>query len=211
MFIKLSCVVIALVSALSLGTGLTLGISGYVLLDFPRWFKPILDLWFASSAAADIAITIFMMALLLHAKANSCFGETRDLISRLIRLIVQTGLLTSILALLVIPLNFRHFVGLYTLPWYVLGKSQVISLLANLNSRRRSRVPLVHGSGMQQLIPGNKLSTAVFSPPKSPISEGGDSSTSTTSSPVRTVVQTFSQDGSITKEDFTEKSKLGEV
>jgi hypothetical protein len=41
---------------------------------------------------------------LLNAKANVYFGKTRDAISRLLRLTVQTGFLTSILAIPIIPL-----------------------------------------------------------------------------------------------------------
>jgi len=107
-----------------------------------------------------------MMALLLRAKTSSHFEETRDLLSRLIRVILETGLLTSILALLVPLLFFMKLNVIFGLPWYVLGKSEAISLLANLNARKRSDAPMVLGSdcGNAVLHP-TKVSTIVFSPP----------------------------------------------
>jgi len=129
-------------------------------------------LWNVSSAVADVTITICMMTLLLHAKASSCFGEMRDLLSRLIRLTLQTGLLTSILALLVVPFFIRNLVGIYSIPWYILGKSYVISLLANLNARKRSNSS-VRGGGHNPTST-NQLSAVMFSPPKSR-QDGNDS------------------------------------
>jgi len=171
---KLVCAIIALVSALSLAAGLTGAIVSLSAdAQLPKWLKMIVVLWNASSAATDITITICMMGLLLHARANTCFGETRDLLSRLTRILLQTGLLTSVLALLVLPLLLiRNLVGIYSLPWFVLGKSYVISLLANLNARKRSNVSVVHGSDNDQAIPQvTKMSTIIFSPQNHRIEE----------------------------------------
>jgi len=106
-----------------------------------------------------------MMALLRHAKAGSYFGDTRDLLSRLIRICLQTGLLTSILALIVPPLFLSNTFSFFALPWYILGKSEVISLLANLNARKRLGWSVVHdGDGKQAAPVATKLSTVVFAP-----------------------------------------------
>jgi len=127
------------------------------LAEFPPWFGIVLPLWIISSAVVDVTITLCMAALLLHAKANSYFGETRDLLSRLIRIVLQTGLLTTVLALLILLLYVKEEVGMYGLPAFVLGKTYVISLLANLNAR-------LHRSDDDQGVLVTKESTLVFTP-----------------------------------------------
>jgi len=92
-------------------------------------------IWTISTVVADVTITACMMSILYHAKSSSCFGETRDRLSRLLRLTIQTGFLTSVLAIPVAPLFAREHSGIYGLTCYLLGKSYVISLLANLNAR----------------------------------------------------------------------------
>jgi len=94
-----------------------------------------ITIWTVSTAVADVTITVCMMAFLYHAKSRSWFGEMRDRISRLLRLTIQTGFLTSVLAIPVAPLFYRVHSGIYTLTCFLLGKSYVISLLANLNAR----------------------------------------------------------------------------
>jgi len=188
LFAGLVCTFIALVSALSLGAALAVGVVSITAESPPPWlFTLILILWNASSAVADITITICMMALLLHAKANAHFRDTRDLLSRLTRIVLQTGLLTSILALLDLPLVLRRVTGIYPLPWYILGKSEVISLLANLNARKRSNATVVHGSDFDNAIPpATKMSTISFSPQRR-ITGGGTINPTNVSFPVRSV------------------------
>jgi len=132
--------------------------------EFPQWFLAVIVVWNVSSAVADIIITLCMMALLLHAKSSTYFGGTRDMLSRLIRVILQTGLLTSTLALLSMAFVLGSLDSVYAIPTYILGKSYVISLLANLNARRRSDAPIVHGSDNNQAFPATKPSTVVFAP-----------------------------------------------
>lgn len=192
-FTMLLCAILALVSMLSLGTGLTLVVGCLTLDTPPQWILNVISLWNVSSAVADITITISMMALLLHAKAGSSFGETRDLLSRLTRIVLQTGLLTSILALVSASLNFAKL-NSYTLPWYMLGKSEVISLLANLNARNRSNALVLHGSDNGQAMPpATKMSSIVFSPPNRRTGEEVNNESIITSPPVRSLVQTNSQ------------------
>jgi len=156
------------------------------------------------------------MALLLHAKASSHFAKTNDMLSRLIRIVLQTGLLTSVLALLVLPLIFRKALsGIYSLPWYILGKSYAISLLANLNARTRSNAAaVVHGSDIDVAIPqSTKMSTMVFTP-QVRRTEGGDINSTDGSSPVHLSSQTDSQSRSNTNldadvwEDFNAKQVM---
>jgi hypothetical protein len=53
---------------------------------------------------------------LYHAKSSSYFGETRDRISGIIRVTVQTGFLTSALAVIVVVFLLRGVFGVFTLP-----------------------------------------------------------------------------------------------
>ena len=55
---------------------------------------------------------------LLHAKSSAYFGETRDRISQLLRLTIQTGFLTSTLSILMVALGDSHakISSVYTLP-----------------------------------------------------------------------------------------------
>lgn len=54
---------------------------------------------------------------LYHAKANAYFGETHDKLSRLLRLTIQTGFLTSMLAVPMTPLYFYGGPGTYTVTY----------------------------------------------------------------------------------------------
>jgi len=60
---RIVCAAIALVSALALIAGFTLGLSSVTMPALPRWFGTALSLWIISSAVADIMITICMMSL----------------------------------------------------------------------------------------------------------------------------------------------------
>jgi len=115
--------------------------------------------WTVSTAIADVVITMCMMVILHHAKSSGCFGETRDRLSRLLRLTIQTGFLTSILAIPIAPLYIRVQVGIYTLTCFLLGKSYAISLLANLNARSDRSTVVIGKSDNSLAVP--HLSTMV--------------------------------------------------
>jgi len=77
--------------------------------------------WTISTVVVDVTITAFMMAIvsagvpdtitwtdfpfqLYHAKASAYYEEMRNKISRMLRLTIQTGFLTSILAIPIVPM-----------------------------------------------------------------------------------------------------------
>jgi len=91
-------------------------------------------LWAVGSAVVDASITIYMAIFLYNTRASTYSGEIHDRLSRLLRLTIQTGFMTSLLAVLVIPLYLEN-TFLYAIPLYLLGKSYNIALLANLNAR----------------------------------------------------------------------------
>jgi hypothetical protein len=59
------------------------------------------------SSSAPFVTRNVRKSQLYHAKSNSYFGETRDRVSRLLRVTIQTGFLTFIVALPIGPLYFR--------------------------------------------------------------------------------------------------------
>ncbi|KAF8575756.1 hypothetical protein K439DRAFT_720440 [Ramaria rubella] len=93
-------------------------------------------IWLVSSAVTDIIITICMFGILQNAKSKEYFAASRDLLTKLTRITIQTGTLTSVLALAVLIVFKEEKVGnMHTFPAYLLGKSYIMSILANLNAR----------------------------------------------------------------------------
>ncbi|KAF8575759.1 hypothetical protein K439DRAFT_1641143 [Ramaria rubella] len=102
--------------------------------------RDVTTIWLVSAAVVDIIISISMIIILQNAKSKTYFSETRDIISRLSRQTLQTGTLTSLLALAILFCFTQIHVGnMHTLFAYLLGKSYAMSLLANLNARSRGR------------------------------------------------------------------------
>jgi len=98
--------------------------------------RPVVTAWTVSSAVIDVVISSCMIAILRHARSKTHFADTRDTLSKLIRLTVQTGTLTSVLALAIIIVFLTEpFGNMHTFPAYLLGKSYAMSLLANVNAR----------------------------------------------------------------------------
>lgn len=122
--------------------------------------RPVVITWTVSSAVIDIIISASMIAILRHARSRTNLPGTRDTISRLIRLTVQTGSLTSILALAIIIVFLKEpFGNMHTFPAYLLGKSYAMSLLANVNARTNTAPGSAGDSGF------TSQGTLAFSPP----------------------------------------------
>jgi len=136
------------------------------------------------------------MAILYHAKSNTYFGETRDRISRLLRLTFQTGFLTSILALPIAPLYFGvQYSTVRTLTVYILGESYVITLLVSLNAHSHHPTSLDHARGLDNItIP--HVSTVRFdiSQPQNRDSNGERFAGTSILSFVRSVAHTIHRD-----------------
>jgi len=81
-----------------------------------------------------------MIIILYHTRTGASSGETYDRISHLLRLTIQTGFLTSALAIINIPWSATGN-NVLTIPFFLLGKSYVITLLANLNARTTQPAP----------------------------------------------------------------------
>ena len=95
----------------------------------------------------------------------------------------------------------------FTLIFICLIARQAISLLANLNARKRANAPVVYGSGLNQATQATKLSTLAFAPTNRPAAEGiGINDSVVTSLPVHSLVQTNIQNGSIIYTNIAEES-----
>ncbi|KAJ7474304.1 hypothetical protein FB451DRAFT_1248558 [Mycena latifolia] len=95
--------------------------------------------WLIGSAVCDVLITVTMIIILSRYRQKTPWKKTDSLITKLIYHTVQTGAVTSIVALvdvvlfIVYPGNYLH-----ETPAFMLGKVYSNVLLATLNSRPRS-------------------------------------------------------------------------
>jgi len=100
----------------------------------------VIEIWLIGSVVADVMIVAAMLYTLQQARAQTYFVETKDLLSKLSRQTVQTGLLATIVACLELGFYLGvHEGDLHTGPAFVLDKMYIISLLANLNARRKNK------------------------------------------------------------------------
>ncbi|PBK71632.1 hypothetical protein ARMSODRAFT_954439 [Armillaria solidipes] len=97
---------------------------------------PSISAWLSGSAACDVLITVSIVTILYRSKPKAVFSDSTNHVTRLIRYTVETGLLTSVVAVceLILWLTNRqynfHFIG-----FLILGKLYSNTLLATLNSR----------------------------------------------------------------------------
>ncbi|SJK98191.1 uncharacterized protein ARMOST_01452 [Armillaria ostoyae] len=93
-------------------------------------------IWCGGSALCDIVIAIFMTYYLMH--SNTGFRQTRIIVTKLIRLTIETGSVTAVVALLTLILFFA-FPGetFYATPAFIMPKLYANTVYMVLNSRIR--------------------------------------------------------------------------
>ncbi|THH18235.1 hypothetical protein EW146_g2704 [Bondarzewia mesenterica] len=101
-------------------------------LDFQN-FKPAVIIWLAGSAVCDCLITFILVLYLRRYKTG--FNSTDDIVDRIIRLTVQTGLITSVVAVIDLCLYLTNPTGLHLAFNMPLSKLYTNSLLSSLNAR----------------------------------------------------------------------------
>ncbi|KAJ7716836.1 hypothetical protein B0H16DRAFT_1898185 [Mycena metata] len=106
-------------------------------LSFSREYIVAETIWLAGGAVADLAIAGVLSWILLSAR-NSSRPQYNSMLSRLIRLIVETNALTAGVAVVAIAL-FWGFPGsaLVSVPIAIIGKLYTNCLLALFNNRKR--------------------------------------------------------------------------
>ncbi|KIY43275.1 hypothetical protein FISHEDRAFT_78621 [Fistulina hepatica ATCC 64428] len=97
-------------------------------------FQTEVILWLASSTAADLLVTGSMVYYLQSHKTG--FPSTDGTIDRIIRLTLQTGTLTAIIALVDLLLFLFLKDGIHFILNWMLINLYTISLLSSLNSRQ---------------------------------------------------------------------------
>ncbi|KZT09390.1 uncharacterized protein LAESUDRAFT_748519 [Laetiporus sulphureus 93-53] len=114
-----------------LGTSIAVG----MIPEFTHFqqFEVIVIIWLAFSAVADSAITT---ALVWHLrKHRTGFSQTDDIVNKIIRLTVQTGLITALCAIIDLILFLATPAGLHLIFNLPLSKLYTNSLMSSLNSR----------------------------------------------------------------------------
>jgi len=110
-----------------------------ILLDIPKSgiFESSLE-WTVANILCDAIITCSMLYYLWRAKQSTTIRPTASLITRIIRLTIETGLAVTVTSI-VSFVTFMGFpeTGLYAIPQFVLSKVYTNCLLAVLNSRLR--------------------------------------------------------------------------
>ncbi|KAI0808400.1 hypothetical protein C8Q74DRAFT_134188 [Fomes fomentarius] len=98
-------------------------------------------------AATDIAISLTLVALLITSRTGG--SRTKRLINRLIFYTINTGLMTSVLALLAVVTNLtKGDTMLYVLFSYVGTSLYTVSMVASLNAREGLRNHMAEVTGM---------------------------------------------------------------
>ncbi|TFY83872.1 hypothetical protein EWM64_g153 [Hericium alpestre] len=102
-------------------------------LEFQKFEAPVI-VWLTASAAVDTTITVILVAYLRRHKTG--FMGSDDVMNKIIRLTVQTGLVTSMWAIVDLGVYLGIPTGLHLAFNFPLSKLYSNSLLSSLNSRR---------------------------------------------------------------------------
>ncbi|THH20332.1 hypothetical protein EW146_g1024 [Bondarzewia mesenterica] len=113
-------------------------------------FRPIIIIWLIFSVAADTLISILLVRHLQKYKTG--FPDTDDVINKIIRLTVQTGLFTSLFALLDLILYLTEDTGRHLVFNLALAKLYSVTLLSSLNAREGWQM-----SSIQMFTDGGRL------------------------------------------------------
>ncbi|PFH50198.1 hypothetical protein AMATHDRAFT_61536 [Amanita thiersii Skay4041] len=98
---------------------------------------PYVITWLGGSALCDVLITIFMCRILIGKGSNAAFKHTKDAMNLLVKVTIETGMATSIVAVIELIL-FSKFPknNLHYLCFLFLSKLYSNTMLATLNTRK---------------------------------------------------------------------------
>lgn len=97
-------------------------------------FKVVVIVWLAAECVSDILISGILVWQLKRRKTG--FQSTDELVDRIIRLTVQTGLITSICATIDLALFLSDPTGTHLIFNFPLSKLYTNTMMSTLNSRR---------------------------------------------------------------------------
>ncbi|KAF5310609.1 hypothetical protein D9619_007767 [Psilocybe cf. subviscida] len=132
-------ILIAAISALQcvmvFYVGITNAVRGRSFVAFYQ-LSTFISIWLAGDAVCDILIAISTVTILVRASRKSHFRNTDTTLQRLIRLTVETGLITASGATIELILwQVEKFLNYHYIFFLVLGKLYSNALMAALNSR----------------------------------------------------------------------------
>ncbi|KAK7049825.1 hypothetical protein VNI00_005255 [Paramarasmius palmivorus] len=104
--------------------------------QLPSRLYVVTSIWLSGAATCDILISGSMTWFLAH--SGAVFKETKDVFARIIRLTIETGLITALFAVLdiILFLGYPHN-NYHVVPTLCLGKIYSNALLVVLNNRAR--------------------------------------------------------------------------
>ncbi|KIY72933.1 hypothetical protein CYLTODRAFT_485909 [Cylindrobasidium torrendii FP15055 ss-10] len=98
-------------------------------------FQSVVILWLASESVCDILITAILVLHLACKKKKTGFQQSDDIVDKIIRLTVQTGLITSVCALIDLVTFLAIPTGIHLIFNFPLAKLYACSLVSSMNSR----------------------------------------------------------------------------
>ncbi|KAF9491449.1 hypothetical protein BDN71DRAFT_1452894 [Pleurotus eryngii] len=128
------CALVGLAGALFTAVEVTKSVS----FEEFRRFKWAVIVWLCSEAFGDLVITGTLVTFLRNHKTG--FPSSDKLVDRIIRMTMQTGLTTSVCAILDIIFFLRYPNGLHLIFNFALSKLYTNSLMSTLNSRKGWRL-----------------------------------------------------------------------
>jgi len=121
-----------------------------------RQFEVAVILWLGSACLGDILITV---TLVMHLRTQKTgFATTDTQVDRIIRLTVQTGLMTAVVAFIDLMLYLVDRSGAHLILNFPLSKLYTNSLMSSLNARGGWRYETDHNT---ELLASNRLSTKI--------------------------------------------------
>ncbi|KAB5591167.1 hypothetical protein CTheo_5376 [Ceratobasidium theobromae] len=137
-------VIIAVITLAQLSFGLASFVMTFKLGQFARFieYRWLVALWLGSASVCDVLIVYMLSTALVTQRTG--FGKTDALIDKLLRYTINTGLLTSIFAIVDL-ITFCTMNNMIHLGFnFVLGKLYTNTLLATLNARNTEPTNIVH-------------------------------------------------------------------
>ncbi|KAH7337103.1 hypothetical protein B0J17DRAFT_454199 [Rhizoctonia solani] len=153
------------------GGGLGGTIGGFIVKEFDRYHEltPVVIVWLVASVVTDTIITCILTWYLVTHRTG--YSKTDDIISRLVRSTVQTGLMVTVWAIM----NLILFVGMQSNKMYLFFqlpfcKLYTASLLSTLNARKNNKGISTAGENSDTILAwrvGNASTQDTRAPPLS--------------------------------------------
>lgn len=129
---------IAVVSILSWAMAFYCGVKFSLIGNFSKIneLDPEVTVWLTGSAVCDVMIAVVMVRFLIRASSSSHWMETKDMLNKLIKLTVETGMITAFGATIELIFFWAfHHNNIHFILFLMLAKLYSNTILATLNAR----------------------------------------------------------------------------